>query len=173
MSLDLHLLTSSVLAFELLLKMLTCGARCCKNLAWAKLASWFGNIRVCNVVITIWYMTMFFLFATLSWTNYSNAFYSFSFVFILSIGEKIAGIESSVRYNWGFIWFIILCLAAAAVGGYAVYKYRIRVCTFPLKFLKLLPGLPWQVYNFFVKYEGALPILVLCENDHQPKLVYV
>ncbi|KAF8042182.1 hypothetical protein BT93_A0717 [Corymbia citriodora subsp. variegata] len=29
-------------------------------------------------------------------------------------------------YSWGFIWTIILGLAAAGVAGYAVYKYRIR-----------------------------------------------
>ncbi|CAB4284954.1 unnamed protein product [Prunus armeniaca] len=30
------------------------------------------------------------------------------------------------EFNWGFMWVIILCLGAVGVGGYAVYKYRIR-----------------------------------------------
>ncbi|KAF3447759.1 hypothetical protein FNV43_RR08463 [Rhamnella rubrinervis] len=40
--------------------------------------------------------------------------------------DTCIGNDASVSYNWGFIWFIILCLAAAGVGGYAIYKYRIR-----------------------------------------------
>uniref|UniRef100_A0A1D1Y6P4 Vacuolar-sorting receptor 2 n=2 Tax=Anthurium amnicola TaxID=1678845 RepID=A0A1D1Y6P4_9ARAE len=28
--------------------------------------------------------------------------------------------------SWSFMWFIVLGLAAAGIGGYAVYKYRIR-----------------------------------------------
>lgn len=34
--------------------------------------------------------------------------------------------DGSTEVGWGFIWFILLGLAAAGLGGYAVYKYRIR-----------------------------------------------
>lgn len=34
--------------------------------------------------------------------------------------------DANTEVGWGFIWVIILGLAAAGVGGYAVYKYRIR-----------------------------------------------
>lgn len=34
--------------------------------------------------------------------------------------------NTRTEYSWGFIWTIILGLAAAGVAGYAVYKYRIR-----------------------------------------------
>uniref|UniRef100_A0A175YJC0 EGF-like calcium-binding domain-containing protein n=1 Tax=Daucus carota subsp. sativus TaxID=79200 RepID=A0A175YJC0_DAUCS len=34
--------------------------------------------------------------------------------------------DVSAEVSWGFVWVIILGLAAAGVGGYAVYKYRIR-----------------------------------------------
>ncbi|XP_009372030.2 vacuolar-sorting receptor 1 [Pyrus x bretschneideri] len=38
------------------------------------------------------------------------------------ISKNASGSGSS----WGLIWIIILCLGAVGVGGYAVYKYRIR-----------------------------------------------
>lgn len=38
-----------------------------------------------------------------------------------------AGKDVNAEVSWGFVWVIILGLAAAGVGGYAVYKYRIRV----------------------------------------------
>lgn len=38
------------------------------------------------------------------------------------IGKNGSGSGSS----WGLIWVIILCLGAVGVGGFAVYKYRIR-----------------------------------------------
>jgi type VI protein secretion system component VasF len=34
--------------------------------------------------------------------------------------------DSNTKVSWSFVWIIILGLAAAGVGGYAVYKYRIR-----------------------------------------------
>lgn len=34
--------------------------------------------------------------------------------------------DVNAEVSWGFVWVIILGLAAAGVGGYAVYKYRIR-----------------------------------------------
>ncbi|KAI8559520.1 hypothetical protein RHMOL_Rhmol04G0179900 [Rhododendron molle] len=34
--------------------------------------------------------------------------------------------DANREVGWGFIWVIILGLAAAGLGGYAVYKYRIR-----------------------------------------------
>ncbi|KAJ6803544.1 vacuolar-sorting receptor 1-like [Iris pallida] len=34
--------------------------------------------------------------------------------------------EASKEVSWSFLWVIFLGLGAAAVGGYAVYKYRIR-----------------------------------------------
>ncbi|KAH0461270.1 hypothetical protein IEQ34_008845 [Dendrobium chrysotoxum] len=34
--------------------------------------------------------------------------------------------NASKEISWSFLWVIILGLAAAGVGGYAVYKYRIR-----------------------------------------------
>lgn len=34
--------------------------------------------------------------------------------------------QVSTKVSWSFIWVIILGLAAAGLGGYAVYKYRIR-----------------------------------------------
>ncbi|XP_058209335.1 vacuolar-sorting receptor 1-like isoform X3 [Rhododendron vialii] len=37
-----------------------------------------------------------------------------------------AGKDANREVGWGFIWVIILGLAAAGLGGYAVYKYRIR-----------------------------------------------
>ncbi|KAI8559521.1 hypothetical protein RHMOL_Rhmol04G0179900 [Rhododendron molle] len=36
------------------------------------------------------------------------------------------GKDANREVGWGFIWVIILGLAAAGLGGYAVYKYRIR-----------------------------------------------
>ncbi|GFY82438.1 vacuolar sorting receptor homolog 1 [Actinidia rufa] len=36
------------------------------------------------------------------------------------------GKDVNTEVSWGFIWVIILGLAAAGVGGYAIYKYRIR-----------------------------------------------
>ncbi|KAJ7961071.1 vacuolar sorting receptor-like 1 [Quillaja saponaria] len=37
-----------------------------------------------------------------------------------------AGSSSGRGVTWGFVWVLFLILAAAGVGGYAVYKYRIR-----------------------------------------------
>nr|GMD43257.1 vacuolar-sorting receptor 1-like isoform X1 [Ipomoea batatas] len=37
-----------------------------------------------------------------------------------------AGKAGKAEFSWGFVWVIILGLAAAGVAGYAVYKYRIR-----------------------------------------------
>lgn len=37
-----------------------------------------------------------------------------------------AGKHVKTEVSWSFIWVIILGLAAAGVGGYALYKYRIR-----------------------------------------------
>ncbi|THG20946.1 hypothetical protein TEA_006621 [Camellia sinensis var. sinensis] len=37
-----------------------------------------------------------------------------------------AGKSVKTQVSWGFIWVVILSLAAAGVGGYALYKYRIR-----------------------------------------------
>ncbi|PSS17694.1 Vacuolar-sorting receptor 1 like [Actinidia chinensis var. chinensis] len=34
--------------------------------------------------------------------------------------------DANTEVGWGFVWVIILGLAAAGFGGYAVYKYRIR-----------------------------------------------
>ncbi|XP_057497409.1 vacuolar-sorting receptor 1-like [Actinidia eriantha] len=34
--------------------------------------------------------------------------------------------DANTEVSWGFVWVIILGLAAAGLGGYAVYKYRIR-----------------------------------------------
>ncbi|XP_059462279.1 vacuolar-sorting receptor 1-like isoform X1 [Corylus avellana] len=34
--------------------------------------------------------------------------------------------KANTAVSWSFVWIIILGLAAAGVGGYAVYKYRIR-----------------------------------------------
>lgn len=34
--------------------------------------------------------------------------------------------DVNAEVSWGFVWVIILGLAAAGVGGYALYKYRIR-----------------------------------------------
>ncbi|KAM7526594.1 hypothetical protein LguiA_016496 [Lonicera macranthoides] len=34
--------------------------------------------------------------------------------------------DTNTEVSWGFVWVIILGLAAAGVGGYAIYKYRIR-----------------------------------------------
>lgn len=34
--------------------------------------------------------------------------------------------DGKTEVSWSFIWIIILGLAAAGVGGYAIYKYRIR-----------------------------------------------
>lgn len=41
-----------------------------------------------------------------------------------------AGKDANREVGWGFIWVIILGLAAVGLGGYAVYKYRIRVWLF-------------------------------------------
>jgi glycerol uptake facilitator-like aquaporin len=38
------------------------------------------------------------------------------------------GKAANTNYSWSFVWIIILGLAAAGVAGYAIYKYRIRVC---------------------------------------------
>ncbi len=48
--------------------------------------------------------------------------------FLMEICWKILGKDSNTKVSWSFVWIIILGLAAAGVGGYAVYKYRIRVC---------------------------------------------
>lgn len=37
------------------------------------------------------------------------------------------GKDAKSEFSWGFIWILILGLAAAGIAGYAVYKYRIRV----------------------------------------------
>ncbi|XP_044472977.1 vacuolar-sorting receptor 1-like [Mangifera indica] len=34
--------------------------------------------------------------------------------------------DAKSEFSWGFIWILILGLAAAGIAGYAVYKYRIR-----------------------------------------------
>jgi high-affinity Fe2+/Pb2+ permease len=39
-----------------------------------------------------------------------------------------SGNAARAEYSWSFVWIIILGLAAAGVAGYAIYKYRIRVC---------------------------------------------
>ncbi|KAF6143041.1 hypothetical protein GIB67_041109 [Kingdonia uniflora] len=38
----------------------------------------------------------------------------------------ITGKDSKTTVSWNFIWVIILGLAMTGVGGYAIYKYRIR-----------------------------------------------
>lgn len=38
-----------------------------------------------------------------------------------------AGKKATAEVSWSFMWFILLGLAVAGFGGYAVYKYRIRV----------------------------------------------
>lgn len=54
----------------------------------------------------------------------------------VSGGNKKTGKNArNTEYSWSFIWVIILCLGAVGVGGYAVYKYRIRVCFLTLKIL--------------------------------------
>lgn len=42
--------------------------------------------------------------------------------------EHDACISKDVRSeaSWGFVWMVILGLAATGVAGYAFYKYRIR-----------------------------------------------
>jgi len=40
--------------------------------------------------------------------------------------DIFAGKDGSSAVGWGFIWVIILGLAAAGLGAYVVYKYRIR-----------------------------------------------
>ncbi|XP_057477155.1 vacuolar-sorting receptor 1-like [Actinidia eriantha] len=40
--------------------------------------------------------------------------------------DTCIGKDVNTEVSWGFIWVIILGLAAAGVGGYAIYKYRIR-----------------------------------------------
>lgn len=49
-----------------------------------------------------------------------------------------AGKDVNAEVGWGVVSIIILGLAAAGVGGYAVYKYRIRVC---LKLFSLILNL--------------------------------
>lgn len=39
----------------------------------------------------------------------------------------LAGKDGSSEVGWGFVWFVMVVLVVAGVGGYAVYKYRIRV----------------------------------------------
>ena len=46
---------------------------------------------------------------------------------MLPLVYGIAGKEGSSEVSWSFLWVIFLGLLAAGVGGYAVYKYRIRV----------------------------------------------
>ncbi|XP_052174973.1 vacuolar-sorting receptor 1-like [Diospyros lotus] len=40
--------------------------------------------------------------------------------------DTCIGKDANTGLSGGFIWFIVLGLAAAGVGGYAIYKYRIR-----------------------------------------------
>ncbi|XP_059640556.1 vacuolar-sorting receptor 1-like [Cornus florida] len=40
--------------------------------------------------------------------------------------DTCIGKDGSTKVSWSFVWIIILGLAAVSVGGYAVYKYRIR-----------------------------------------------
>jgi len=47
--------------------------------------------------------------------------------FDVPFGFAIAGKEGTSEVSWSFLWVIFLGLLAAGVGGYAVYKYRIRV----------------------------------------------
>lgn len=46
---------------------------------------------------------------------------------LMSLGYAVAGKEGASEASWSFLWVIFLGLLAAAVAGYAVYKYRIRV----------------------------------------------
>jgi hypothetical protein len=39
-----------------------------------------------------------------------------------------SGKNAAAQVGWGFLWVVFFCLAAAGIAGYAVYKYRIRVC---------------------------------------------
>jgi hypothetical protein len=39
-----------------------------------------------------------------------------------------SGKDAAAQVGWGFLWVVFFGLAAAGIAGYAVYKYRIRVC---------------------------------------------
>lgn len=81
-------------------------------------------------------------------TFYNHLFWCSLWMFhsiCLICWETYAG-NTNKGYNWSFVWFIILCLAAVGVAGYAVYKYRIRVllifpnleCCFGYSFIIIL-----------------------------------
>ena len=40
--------------------------------------------------------------------------------------DTCIGNDGKAAFSWGLVWVIILGLAVAGVGAYAVYKYRIR-----------------------------------------------
>lgn len=48
-----------------------------------------------------------------------------------------AGKDVKTGFGWGTFWVIALALAAVGVGGYAVYKYRIRVILFTHSYLTI------------------------------------
>uniref|UniRef100_A0A7N0ZWS1 EGF-like calcium-binding domain-containing protein n=1 Tax=Kalanchoe fedtschenkoi TaxID=63787 RepID=A0A7N0ZWS1_KALFE len=41
-------------------------------------------------------------------------------------GDACISTKTSSSFSWGFVWMIVLGLAASGVAGYAIYKYRIR-----------------------------------------------
>jgi hypothetical protein len=49
-----------------------------------------------------------------------------------------SGNAARAEYSWSFVWIIILGLATAGVAGYAIYKYRIRVCFFEFLFYSII-----------------------------------
>lgn len=60
--------------------------------------------------------------------NFSSYLFFWMCVNCCSVCGEPGKNARNTEYSWSFIWVIILCLGAVGVGGYAVYKYRIRVC---------------------------------------------
>lgn len=52
---------------------------------------------------------------------------NFSSFTMNSISKQIAGKDGSAGSGWSIFWLTILGLAAAGLGGYLIYKYRLRV----------------------------------------------
>lgn len=81
-----------------------------------------------------------------------------------------AGKDANREVSWGFIWVIILGLAAAGLGGYAVYKYRIRVWVFLLcrTYPEIFHDRSYQACSWHVDLHDVPCDASYCKEDVEP-----